>query len=105
MASEIMQRVLAAEQACDARLEQARQEAAETVQDAAARAEALRREGTALGKKEAAGILAAAQQEADGVTAAEQEKSEAAVARLQAQAASRRDAAVEETVRRLLELS
>ena len=44
-------------------------------------------------------------QDADAVAAAQQEKSDAAVARLRAQAAARRDAAVEETVRRLLELS
>ena len=58
-----------------------------------------------LGKKKAAEILADAQKKADAVAAAQQEKSDAAVARLRAQAAARRDAAVEETVRRLLELS
>ena len=105
MASEIMQKVLAAEQACNVRLEQARQKAAETVQDAAARADSMRREAAALGKQKAAEILAAAEKEAAAAAKAEQEKSDAAVTRLRAEAAPKRHSAVEETVRRLMELS
>lgn len=105
MASEMMRQVLDTERACDARLEEAKAAAAETVNAAAKQAESIRREAATEGKQKADAILADAKTKADAITADEKARSDAQIAALRENAAGRQTEAVKKTIVKLLELS
>ena len=105
MASKIMQQITETEAACDARLAEAKAAAAQTVADTGKRAERMRAQAEGYGRQKAEEILGEAEKEAERIRTSARENGGAELEALGAVAEQRREAAVEATVARLLELA
>ncbi|MBR0508870.1 MAG: hypothetical protein IJJ85_02020 [Clostridia bacterium] len=105
MASEMLNKVLETEQACDEKRKAARRQAADVINEAETRAAGMKKDAAGFAKKKAEEILAAAEKDAEDTLSEKQRETDGKIAALVASAADKKENAVKETAEYLLKLS